>query len=911
MRFFRTVTLLWLIGLTSSLAVADDLAFITITDQYQANLAQEALGTAYSRDVNRFLVLVSDEQVRTLEAGGLKVEIVMHQVDPDEVFTVFYTDPRPMVGVDVPQLGESVQLGADIYAVRMSSSVAKSLTRNTELTAVALSERKIPIHYLNPVITNLLSQVTDYPTDSLVNLVNQDSIYAMNLRLENFRTRYYATDSILAARDWMLQKFADWGYTDITTPLFYYSGAPCYNIKVVKPGYAEPDKVIVIGGHYDSFNWDSSMEFAPGADDNGSGTTITLEMARILADIPLRKTIIFMPFSAEEVGLVGSWNAAEDFFYNGPDLEVMFNYDMVGFNGNGLWMFEVSSGPNPAYRDLQIASCNRVNPNLYAFGVAPSGGSDYGPFMSYGFNICNNQEEDFNYDGWHTDIDLTSRMDFDFMYEVARMSVASLAIVANSAYPTSIEQIIDQGDGQSLEVHFADCSSEYTYRLFHGPASGLYTDTIEIPPDNCSWIVDGLTDGEVRFFSVMGEIADGYPALYSTESSGTPYLIPRAPTAAEAGPDFHQILIDWGDNAEADFSHYRLYRAVSEFPFALFKDNLNSSNYTDTEVIGQTEYRYKITAVDFDGYESSYSAEVSAYAATFDGGILLVDETRQGGGMPDQPTQEAQFAAYFDPTPFNLVQLEISGQLLERNTAGQYSSIFWIDDDFSPKLAAESEDSLRWYAGYTGNLLFAGFRTIEFWASSPLSSGDFLYDQGRIASHTVHADFDFAGAAGVGGWPDIEIDRTSMLGLLPFIPTLGVAAGGEPIYLYDSETDDPASEGNVCGVFYDSPNGKRVVLAFPLMYLTDESAAALITYAKILFGESTVAEVDGDVDHNGQIDIGDIVYMVDYMFQWGPPPPILNSADVDGTCLIDISDLLYLVDYVFLGGPAPLPGCVE
>ena len=89
-----------------------------------------------------------------------------------------------------------------------------------------------------------------------------------------------------------------------------------------------------------------------------------------------------------------------------------------------------------------------------------------------------------------------------------------------------------------------------------------------------------------------------------------------------------------------------------------------------------------------------------------------------------------------------------------------------------------------------------------------------------MASYTVHTASDFAGATGVGGWPDIEVDSTSVLGFLPYIPSLGIATGGEPIYLYDSKTDDPSSEGTCCAVYYDSPSGgKRIVLAFRLPIL--------------------------------------------------------------------------------------------
>ncbi|MDH3937559.1 MAG: hypothetical protein OEV68_09520 [candidate division Zixibacteria bacterium] len=58
------------------------------------------------------------------------------------------------------------------------------------------------------------------------------------------------------------------------------------------------------------------------------------------------------------------------------------------------------------------------------------------------------------------------------------------------------------------------------------------------------------------------------------------------------------------------------------------------------------------------------------------------------------------------------------------------------------------------------------------------------------------------------------------------------------------------------------------------------------------------------------IDISDLVFLIDYMFQNGPEPPNWDEADINGsgTLPIDISDLVYLIDYMFSGGPPP-PDC--
>lgn len=64
-----------------------------------------------------------------------------------------------------------------------------------------------------------------------------------------------------------------------------------------------------------------------------------------------------------------------------------------------------------------------------------------------------------------------------------------------------------------------------------------------------------------------------------------------------------------------------------------------------------------------------------------------------------------------------------------------------------------------------------------------------------------------------------------------------------------------------------------------------------------------------DDDTTQTIDISDLVYLVDFMFQAGPESPCFDEADIDGSGAepIDISDLVMLVDYMFNQGPEPAP----
>lgn len=63
--------------------------------------------------------------------------------------------------------------------------------------------------------------------------------------------------------------------------------------------------------------------------------------------------------------------------------------------------------------------------------------------------------------------------------------------------------------------------------------------------------------------------------------------------------------------------------------------------------------------------------------------------------------------------------------------------------------------------------------------------------------------------------------------------------------------------------------------------------------------------VDGDP--NDEIDISDLLYLTDYMFDGGPAPSCFEEANIDAWQGIDIADLVVLVDYMFSGGVAPWP----
>jgi hypothetical protein len=67
----------------------------------------------------------------------------------------------------------------------------------------------------------------------------------------------------------------------------------------------------------------------------------------------------------------------------------------------------------------------------------------------------------------------------------------------------------------------------------------------------------------------------------------------------------------------------------------------------------------------------------------------------------------------------------------------------------------------------------------------------------------------------------------------------------------------------------------------------------------------TDAPARGDVNGDGLIDIGDVVYLVGYLYRGGPAPNPVEVGDVNCDGVVDIGDVVYLVSYLYKGGPPP------
>jgi Zn-dependent M28 family amino/carboxypeptidase len=140
------------------------------------------------------------------------------------------------------------------------------------------------------------------------------------------------------------------------------------NVVATKPG---GPRTIVVGAHIDS------VAAGPGANDNGSGTSVVLELARTLATQPTPFTLQFVGFDAEEIGLVGSnYFVSQLSEAQRQSVVGMINLDMVGVGDRSL------IGGSEDMMRLARATAARTGLSLGEFNEAS--GSDHASFMRAG-----------------------------------------------------------------------------------------------------------------------------------------------------------------------------------------------------------------------------------------------------------------------------------------------------------------------------------------------------------------------------------------------------------------------------------------------------------------------------------------------------------------------------------------------
>lgn len=714
--------------------------------------------------------------------------------------------------------------------------------------------------------------------DQMVALVNAASVQSTIQSLQDFQTRYARADNRLQVAQWIQQKFISYGVTDAVLQQFMWQNTIQYNVVATIPGTTYPNQYIVVGGHHDSISNNSDPYlFAPGADDNASGSVAALEMARVMmaSGYQPRSSIRFVTFAAEEFGLWGSKHHAHTANLAGENIRLMINHDMIA-NQSGPQPWQVCLMPydgsidHSAYAALITEQYTDLD--TY-YGGLNSGSSDSHPFWQNGFHVIYFFEDEFS-PVYHTSQDVVANLNPAYCAEVIKASVACAASFADMPSSPVGLSAQDWGDGSTILLTWENLNDPLIsyYNVYYSTVYGDWGAPLTTSGNYLS--VQGLTQGQLYHFAV-GSVDNFGNESYLVYTTAMPLSVPLQPQNFIDQPLYQSISLDWDDNREHDFAGYRLYR--SSQPGELGQQIgglLTESEYLDNDVVGSPSYYYySLCAVDQDGNASPFTQVVKSRPVTLDQGVLIVDETEDMGGTnPFMPTdqQADDFYAYASAN-FATTELDINSldENLRLADIGIYSSIIWHgNDQASMDYPYFARDALNQYIQAGGNVFFSVYfpsLAFELNANYPgnFNSDSFIYDVIGIASADYSgnaARFRFAIPA-QGQIPAVSVDPEKTLsvmnGHIIRVESIGASPGCATIYNYGTDYADDTPQGAMAGmpvgVLNLNQSGKVCVVSFPLYNIYQDDARNLIDYVLTeYFGETfSPAEDPGLVPAGG------------------------------------------------------------
>lgn len=181
----------------------------------------------------------------------------------------------------------------------------------------------------------------------LLNQMQASNIGQTIVDLSSYVNRYYQTSGGVSASDWLKQRWTALaaGRSDIVVEQFTHASWRQKSVIATVQGTDRSGEVVVVGAHLDSINQAGTTETtrAPGADDDASGVASITEVLRTMVanGYKPRRTLKFMAYAAEEVGLRGSQEIATSYANAGVNVVGVMQLDMTNYKGsvNDIYLY--------------------------------------------------------------------------------------------------------------------------------------------------------------------------------------------------------------------------------------------------------------------------------------------------------------------------------------------------------------------------------------------------------------------------------------------------------------------------------------------------------------------------------------------------------------------------------------------
>lgn len=335
---------------------------------------------------------------------------------------------------------------------------------------------------VDPDISNLMDSVS---TQQLLGYVQT---------LESFGTRHTFSavdregEGIGAARRWIFNEFIRVGNGRLLVEIdefpLNHNGIsyPQQNIVATLPGDGTYPGAIVITAHYDSRATDpfDGFSFAPGANDNGSGVALLLEMARIMSGRTWNQTIIFVATSGEEQGRFGSIHFVTERMLGGLKVDASLNNDIIGGHPGiapGIRMFAPGppdSQPRQLARYIEFINGNYAPlfPITWVDGEdRPDRWGDQMSFMQAGLPAVRFTESEENREYQHNSLDTSEKLDYNYLRQVVQTNVAVVANMAGAPGRPGAPTVMPAGEPGAYSVTWAPDTTAAGYAISFRPVN--------------------------------------------------------------------------------------------------------------------------------------------------------------------------------------------------------------------------------------------------------------------------------------------------------------------------------------------------------------------------------------------------------------------------------------------------------
>jgi len=464
----------------------------------------------HSRSGGEYVLLLADAAQRDLLADlGLTARILDQDSRAASYYLLYAPQPDMLL-----QAGDSVRVleqdGVTALARLEAQAVENLAQAGVELNRLQLHELVVPV---SPV-TSLPADIEPDPViQEMIDRVLAGSVSMLDGGLSGeFPVIIGGSSYTIATRHTgqaiPMEKATQYTYEYFQSqglPVSYhYYNHPSYgqrrNVVAEQPGYDQADRIFLITAHLDDM---PSGTYAPGADDNASGSTGVLIAANILSDYDFDCTLRYVLFTGEEQGLYGSYFYAQDAYNNGENIEGVLNLDMIAYNSDAYPIVDLHSRSYiPGSTEISYLFADVVD--AYNIPLTPQilvndslgNYSDNASFWDFGFPaILGIEDYDDFTPYYHTTSDQLETLDLAYFTNFVKAAVGTFA---HMGCPLGYlaGQVTDAESGDPMPSASITAEDEAGQQHFvYTDSTGLY----QLPLTPATYTVGVLVDGYSPF----------------------------------------------------------------------------------------------------------------------------------------------------------------------------------------------------------------------------------------------------------------------------------------------------------------------------------------------------------------------------------------------------------------------------